>query len=210
MDRLPHFKDDDFRLMFLDIDDVINSVKTSIAHGRYPWPSTTTVGSHTDLNDPPVSDSHAFDQANIKLLDKVCIQTNTHIVLSSSWRVGLDANQCRDMLESIGFTPEYVIGRTCSGKLNWDRGDEIEYFLGELREGSDALLEQGLIFHELVGKSLVPKSYVIIDDRDDMLESQKNNFVHVAPYNGLTLQDAVQACRILLKDDSFLHYSLIK
>jgi hypothetical protein len=40
-------------------------------------------------------------------------------------------------------------------------------------------------------------NYVIIDDNDDMLESQKDFFVETFPNIGLTMEDAKKAIEIL-------------
>lgn len=208
--RIPHFNPDDFRLLFLDIDDVLNSVKSATAHGGYPWPSTS-VGEDKKfrLNDPPVDKVEAFDKVNVKLIENLCRYTNTHIVLSSTWRNCLDADQCRTMLGYIGLPEEFVIGRTCMGMLGWSRGDEIEDFMEKLTLGStDELFDKGLIIKELSGAALRPKSYVIIDDMDDMLHEQRYNFVHVAAVEGLTLQNVIQAGKILTKDDNLSAYRI--
>ncbi|MCU1492218.1 MAG: hypothetical protein JWM85_3623 [Acidimicrobiaceae bacterium] len=222
MDDLPHFKDDDFRLLFLDIDDVLNSVKTSVVYGTYPFPSTVIVSEGRDprtgaatnsltlLDSPPVRDVGAFDQANIKLINKLCKVTDTHIVLSSSWRLGLDVDQVREMLEYIGIDSSRVIGRTGQGSVGWNRGREIQEFLSGLEGDMSYLIDCGLVTPSLYGKSLKPKSYVIIDDCDDMLDEQKEaNFVHVEDLEGLTLANAVDAGKILT-DFAFSIYSLSK
>lgn len=221
MDDLPHFKEDDFRLLFLDIDDVLNSTKTVIVNGMYPFPSTrkefgsvvdpngydvitgawgTPLGTKgkTVLDSPPVSDVQAFDHVNVKLIDKLCQVTDTHIVLSSSWRLGLDAYQVREMLAYIGLDGNRVLGRTCNGHINWNRGMEIQDFLNELESDMSSLIERGLVTPSLHGKSLKPKSYVIIDDSSDMTDEQlASNFVLVAPREGLSLANVVDAGKLL-------------
>lgn len=59
------------RILFLDIDGVLNSVKTCLAHGDYPHELTEREG---------------FDWVAIKLLQRLCDSEGVQIVLSSTWR----------------------------------------------------------------------------------------------------------------------------
>lgn len=225
MDNIPHFKELDFRLLFLDLDDVLNSVATCVAYGSYPWPNTVRENNHRDPNgydpitgawgtpvslqtetkhellDPPVTDPQAFNPVSVRLVRNLCENTDTHIVLSSTWRLGLDTEQIRVLLKYIGLNPERVIGRTCSGMAGWNRGMEIRDFLDRLLKDSVSLVTEGLLIKDLGGKILQPKAYVILDDSDSMLDSQEGNFVRVAYPDGLLLNDAVKAGRILVNPE---------
>ena len=230
MDLTPYFKDLDFRLLFLDLDDVLNSVATCVAFGQYPWPNTERENTHRDpngydpitgawgtpvrnrqvnhvLKDPPVLNPESFNPVCVRLVRNLCENTDTHIVLSSTWRQGLNTDQIRVLLESIGLDPLRVIGRTCGGMSGWNRGMEIRDFMDRLLKDSASLVEEGLLIKNLGGRILQAKSYVILDDCSDMLDTQHGNFVQVAHPDGLLLNDAVKAGKILT-DPEFNYLSL--
>ncbi|MCO5338601.1 HAD domain-containing protein [Delftia tsuruhatensis] len=60
------------RVLFLDIDGVLNSTRTCVAHGGFPHELT-----HTE----------AFDWVAIKLLQRLCDSSGIQVVLSSAWRL---------------------------------------------------------------------------------------------------------------------------
>lgn len=196
----PYFKDNDFRLLFLDIDGVFNSTKTALTHGGYPHVSRQRDegdGIHMPstrirLAEPPVSDPDWADRETIELVDRVLNQTDTHVVLSSTWRMGLNVSQCRAVLQCLGLDSYRVIGRTDHGKGSECRGDEIEQFLTHLKtkDGITTLITGGLLLEDLASAPLplIPKKYMIIDDDSDMLEHHKiGHFVQTDNYNGTSL-----------------------
>lgn len=215
---LPHFQEDDLRLLFLDVDDVLVSVKHAVAFGRYPFPATLTSGDgyhpitgaptnrRTFLDEPPVHDVDSFDRAAVVLINKLCTATKTHIVLSSTWRIGLYVDDIREMLDYIGINKDRVIGRTPSGNPEWRRGHEIRYFLKELGSDIDSLIDSGFVVPSLYGKSVTLKSYVILDDGTDFLDDQQANFVQVPVGNGLRIEDIEKAGKILAGPDFNLDY----
>ena len=208
MDDLPFFRPDDFRLLFLDIDGVLNSTKTAVAYGCLPWPSSVIEGNRAEPADPPVEDVEAFDDVSVRLIERLCEKTDTHIVLSSTWRSGLNVEEVRAMLGYIGLSSERVIGRTGPSLPGRGRGWEIEQFLIGLERDTKYLVESGLIVPGLYGKSPEPRSYVIVDDDDDMLESQVKNFVQVNWDEGLSFADVLKAGQILTMKD-FMRYNLM-
>lgn len=175
---LKYFDASDFRLLFLDIDGVLNSSKTAVVFATYPYSGKAGL-----------EDGHAFDKVNVKLVDKLISFTDTHIVLSSSWRIGLTAVQTQRLLEDIGIDGRRVIGRTRDSKMNDCRGQQIFEFLELLRTDSRQLCSHNLLLSELAGQSLVPKSFAILDDDSDMLPMQEPNFVCVDPRDGLTVSN---------------------
>lgn len=94
------------KIIFLDIDGVLNSVKTSVAHGGYP-----TALEH----------SEAFDWVAIKLLQRLCDSSGAQIVLSSAWRLWFDF---ADVGKAFGLP---IIDGTPS--FRGSRGHEINYWL---------------------------------------------------------------------------------
>ncbi|CAL9967805.1 hypothetical protein VPHD479_0121 [Vibrio phage D479] len=78
--------------------------------------------------------------------------------------------------EIIGMTEDYNNGFVFRGNeiLKWIKDNE-----------------------ELVGYHYDFNTYVILDDDSDMLYWQRDNFVHVNGFSGLTERDSNQAIRIL-------------
>lgn len=96
------------KILFLDIDGVLNSTKTAMAHGGFP------------LN---FAQKQAFDQAAIGLLHRLCDSNDdVKIVLSSTWRLHYTAEQAAAALELP------IIDRT--PLLHGPRGYEISAWLG--------------------------------------------------------------------------------
>lgn len=91
------------KILFLDVDGVINSRRTAYAYGRYP---------HEPIDE-------AFDYVALRLIRKLCTVGDIKIILSSSWRVdgniGLMA-QSWD-LPIIGKTP--IMGRRSDEVASW-------------------------------------------------------------------------------------------
>lgn len=94
------------KVLFLDIDGVLNSTKTAVAFGGYPH----------ELNQ-----LGAFDIAAIRLLQRLCDSAGVQIVLSSAWRT---THAFKDVGEAFGLP---IIDRTPS--LLGQRGTEIAAWL---------------------------------------------------------------------------------
>jgi len=94
------------RVIFLDIDGVLNSVKTCVATGGYPMELT-----HREQ----------FDWMAIRLLQRLCDSSGIQIVLSSAWRLHHDF---RNVAKAFDLP---IIDRTPS--LLGCRGDEIKQWL---------------------------------------------------------------------------------
>lgn len=142
------------KILFLDIDGVVNSVRSATAQGGYPWA----------VDEPSM---RLFDPVAIALIKKLCDETETKIVLSSTWRMMFDAVQFGKKLglPIIDKTP--VMGSA--------RGQEIKAWL---------------VLNEH------PK-YAIVDDDEDMLEEQKAFFVRTDSYEGLSYRDYLQLKTLL-------------
>lgn len=94
------------KVLFLDIDGVVNSTRTQVAFGAYP---------HT------LKEQHLFDQAALSLIRRLCESAGIQIVLSSAWRVDYSAREVAEAfdLPVIDSTP-------C---LCGPRGEEILFWL---------------------------------------------------------------------------------
>jgi hypothetical protein len=96
------------RILFLDVDGVVNSTKTCVAFGGYP-------------HDIRPQDLPMFDTAAIALLQRLCDSAGIQVVLSSAWRLSHDF---KAVGEAFGLP---IIDRTPA--LPGPRGEEIAFWL---------------------------------------------------------------------------------
>lgn len=133
------------KVLFLDIDGVLNSVRSSVAYNGFPHDFTP-------------KDMAKFDHVAIALIRRLCEVTDCSIVLSSSWRMGSTIHETAGALDLPVFDATPV--------LPGCRGDEIKAWLSGRPEvttyaivddNSDMLDEQKPYFvktDEFVGLSL--------------------------------------------------------
>lgn len=110
-----------------------------------------------------------FDMHAIKLLRRFCNSSGVQIVLSSSWRILHSVEEVAAGLELP------VISATPKSNFNRPRGAEIAQWLAE---------NPGVT------------QWAIIDDDNDMLDSQLSVFVHTNSEEGMTWQNFKQLCEI--------------
>ena len=156
------------RVLFLDIDGVLNSTKTFIATGRYPF----------TLDEP-----EGFDWIAIKLLQRLCDSSGIQIVLSSTWRMHYSPKEVGDFL---GLP---IIDKTPVHFENWNEEMTIADFCTRATRGKEIVA--WLADHPEV------QHYCIIDDDSDMLESQLPVFVKTDGAEGMTWKDFCKVCEIL-------------
>lgn len=94
------------KVIFLDIDGVLNSVRTAVAYGGYP---------HS------LKPGSGFDWVAIRMIRGLCEATGVRVVLSSAWRLN---NDFRDVGKAFELP---IIDRTPS--LLGPRGIEIQAWL---------------------------------------------------------------------------------
>lgn len=150
------------KVIFLDIDGVLNSHRSAKALGGMPFP-----GRSKDR------DWHLFDPVAVGLLRKVCEETGAVCVLSSSWRMGMDSREMKDLSECLGVT---IIGATKDTSYNEPRGEQIAEWLER---------------HPEVTR------YAIIDDDGDMLDEQKEFFAQTSFQEGMMFHHYMRLTHIL-------------
>jgi len=96
------------KVLFLDIDGVLNSVRTCVAFGGYPM---------------KLEHIAAFDLVAIRLLHRLCDSAGVVVVLSSAWRL---SHPFKEVGDALGLP---IIDRTPS--LPGPRGAEIAAWLAE-------------------------------------------------------------------------------
>ena len=160
------------KIVFLGIDGVFNSEK---------WFDKC-------FNSDDICDSD-LDPNTINRLIKFLDDTNTKIVLSSSWR---SLNTKSTILEFSTSNHEllkklipYIIGVTPRFHKCRKRGNEIAYWMDMLSIDYSALVKHGCVLENVeISKNY---RYVIVDDDSDMLRGQ--NFVQTDFQTGLTDED---------------------
>ena len=123
-------------------------------------------------------DSRQFDPRCMELLNHIIEKTGAKVVVSSSWRSGRTVEDLQDLLQGVGFKGE-VIGKTPHlffANKDYDksvpRGCEIKAWL-ETNKG-------------ILGDKMTKVRYVILDDDSDMMYWQRESFLWVDSYCGLT------------------------
>lgn len=108
------------KVIFLDIDGVLNSTRSCIAFGGYPWPD---------------SNWEWFDMVAVRLLRKLIKETGSKVVLSSSWRTTLAGDRWNQLQNFLGIS---FLDRTRSDIMSYNRGDEIQQWINDCKEEVDA------------------------------------------------------------------------
>ena len=128
-------------------------------------------------------------------LKHIINETGAKIVISSTWRMN-GLIEMKRMWVVRGLPGEVIdITPTCSQMVDWGKFE----FFDEVERGHE--------IQDWIDKHPEVTNYVILDDDNDMLESQRNNFVRCANNKdhedcvdigyGLTKQCAEQAIKIL-------------
>lgn len=144
-------------ILFLDIDGVLNSKQ---------WHNSD------ECKALGKSVKRFFDPICVKHLNKIVTETQARVIITSSWRFLRNLQDLQDIFKSIGFTGK-IYGMTevlSTFKTNTPmlRGKEIKHWLGDNNKYFKT-----------------PIKYVILDDEDDFLISQKTNFFQTNSEIGL-------------------------
>ena len=165
-------------VVFLDIDGVVNTLIIDTKPFDTQRGQITRDGFYYKLNMP--DDLEVSNRQAVMWLNKLCKETNAKIVITSTWRMGLNGlRDTEQALRNSGLLNDIeVIGETPIAKnvFNQIRGEEIQQYLNDNQE---------------------IKNYVIIDDDSDMLPSQKEHLVQTDNYIGFTYNDYIEAKKIL-------------
>lgn len=140
--------------------------------------------------------------AKCKLLKQLVDETGAKVVLSSSWRLSLNAIQkLIDLFESYnlvlsGFTCHEVESKKFKNTLYEDIKPRYQHTIGDFGtyiEDRGAEIAAWLLDHPKVS------NFVILDDEDSDIKAWfPNNLVKTDLQVGLTLEDCLKASNILL------------
>lgn len=169
------------RIIFLDFDGVLNSVRTCAAEER----SIRTTHVQMDVTMGRTVDS-GFDPIAVKLLWNVLMKTDSYIVVSSSWRYNLNLAAIRTIFSS---------------QFGWPSGAEqrIIGVTGRSEKGRRGTDIQNWIDDHTVG--IRNFRYIIIDDSGDMLDHQFPRLVQTDGYEGFLYRDYKKCLNLFDKDD---------
>ena len=146
-------------IIFLDIDGVLNS-------------DAWLASENKKTLEYPLDQ---FDPRTVKLLNRIIEKTEAKIVLSSTWRLNRSIEDIQEIFKKVGIIGEIVsvTPDLKNTQKHITRGNEI---LAWCIENED-----------LIGVSYKHyNSYAIIDDGNDFLLWQVNNFFRCDRYMGLT------------------------
>lgn len=154
------------KVIFLDIDGVLN-------YKKCPWLWSRNTGeSYLPKKGDTTGGVLGIDPAKVKLLNKVLIETQAKIVLSSTWR---SEEFWLEILVVNGIPESVILDRTpdlslkCS-EINALRGKEVEKWLAE--------------------SGHAVRKYAILDDNSDFSPEQQDNFFKTDWEVGLTEEHA--------------------
>lgn len=157
------------KIIFLDIDGVLNSIDSMVAFSKK-------------------GQVDKLDAVSIGLLQKLCVDTQAKIVISSTWRLGRSVKSFLDIFAQYGWMDAPVIDKT-----EWRVSESC---------GQDT---RGHQIKEWLDRHIV-SNFVILDDDSDMLPEQLNNFVHISNVNGFRTQHYCKALRVLGQPDDELEW----
>ncbi len=103
------------KVIFLDIDGVLNSNRSAAALGGMPWPGKKNE-----------RDWHFFDPVAIGLLQRACKETGAVCVLSSSWRNLMSLTDIQELAQHLGVS---IVDRTKPSAGDEPRGQQIQEWL---------------------------------------------------------------------------------
>ena len=135
-----------------------------------------------------VNSNHQFDERCVRYLNTLIERTGAVIVISSARRMGTTLTEFRKIFKEEGFKGEIIDVTPICEEDHIIRGNEIYKWL---RDNEDIYDETYIDY----------KNYVILDDEDITLSFQKNNFVKVDRFSGLTPDILNDAINILNKKE---------
>lgn len=120
---------------------------------------------------------HQFDPIAVSLVARLAREADASVVVSSAWRIGSSVLELRSILSAYSVTlAKRVIDMTPRG--SGQRGAEIAQWMAE-------------------NPGQHNRSFVIIDDDSDMLDSQQPHFVQTKHRDGFGVPEYLKALEIL-------------
>lgn len=184
---------DNIKLLFLDIDGVLNHgpVAEVYSHGAIKYTCANTEMEELDeepvigfgvpkdkycrgftekleyritLLEPPIINISGMIPECIQNVVKLCQENHVKIVLSSYWRSGLNLYEIRRIFTEIGIPTELLFGRIGPVENGTCRQSLIESFIFTLENSPEKLIEEGLIDLDCKGRKYFVESFCVVDD----------------------------------------------
>lgn len=158
--------------VFLDIDGVLNSV--AWAEGHFENGRPTRGGFIPPHTAELAIEERRIDPACVHRLRRLVLAAGAQLVISSSWRTRMPLTEWPILFERLGWLGAHIAGMT--PVRPGVRGNEIQAWLDEAVPGT---------------------RYCILDDDDDLLETQRLQHVRTDPDVGLTDEDVLRCVYVL-------------
>lgn len=131
-------------------------------------------------------DEGNIDPKSVALINEIIIACDAKIIISSSWKS--DWHETCNLLYKSGLIEDSIIGNTPFYEYTiQDKG-----LRNAITRGNEIL--SSINEHDIL-------YYVIIDDNSDMLLSQKDHFIKINEFTGITQKDVKTAISILNKKE---------
>lgn len=188
------------KIIFLDVDGVLNCIDWYVERHR-------RIEAGEETRDYPYDE---FSPSIVEKLNKITDATGAEIVVSSTWRLGRDLAELRELFTQVGITG-HVLDKTAhftsikGFSYSIPRGCEIEHWLKEHKF-------QRINWSIKTQKEYAEKSeidnYVIFDDDSDMLYNQREHFIKTSQKTGLDDSDVEKAIELLKKPIWEVYYKV--
>lgn len=165
------------RIIFLDFDGVLNSVRNATADGYVINAGKVKM----ELVRGGRAITTGFDPVAVKLMWKLAQRADAYFIISSAWRISMSLRDIREMFH-------YEFG--------WPIDDENQRILGKTPQHTDSYKMRGNEIQEWIDNhttGIRNFQYAIIDDSYDMLDWQMKRFVQTDPYEGFLYKDYTAA-----------------
>lgn len=179
----------DIRILFLDIDGVLNSQEYT------KWCYTD------DGKQYLVEGGDIFvDRNAVNLIKRLCDEYDVRIVISSSWRdISLSATiKSFEEYKDLKCLNKYIVGITPKyHSENLMRGEEINVFYDNIRHFNLRNYDKFYDRKYFSNKNFTNVLYCIVDDDTDMLRFQECHFIKIDNRTGITEKDINKVKHIL-------------
>jgi hypothetical protein len=173
------------KLIFIDVDGVLNCQQ---------WYNSEEYKKLSKAETRELYDEKNFCIWNVALLNKLTDDTGAKLVVSSSWRLNRSLDELKDLFKRVGITGD-IIGKTPYLTFKCNDAEYANYGYSVPR-GCEikAWIETN---KSILGVKVEELRYIILDDDSDMLYWQRNKYMWVDPYCGITPNIVYKAKKIL-------------
>jgi len=133
-------------------------------------------------------------------LGEILNNTGSKLVISSSWRENTVEKTQRKLSENNFRYSEYIVGVTIRAYKYIEKGIHLSIPRGvEIKQWIDCNIHSNNGKNFIKKKNGVDFAYLILDDDNDFLLEQKNNFIRTNSTIGLSKNDVIKSIKILNK-----------